>query len=83
MLPIHKLLSRIRWDPEFGRGTFVIGYYDRVLDRIVTVPFSEIVIGPGEGQAIQVMDYEGVYHTIPLHRIREVRKDDQVIWRRG
>jgi uncharacterized protein (UPF0248 family) len=82
MLPIHKLLSRIQWDREFGRSAFVIGYYDRVLDRIILVPFSEIIMVPGESQAIQVMDYDGVYHSIPLHRIREVRKDGEVIWRR-
>lgn len=82
MQPIHKLLSRIRWDPDFGRGSFVIGYYDRVLEEIVRVPFGEIVIEPGEGQAIQAMDYDGVYHTIPLHRIREVFKDGELIWQR-
>jgi uncharacterized protein (UPF0248 family) len=31
MIPIHRLLNRIRWDPGFGRGRFVIGYYDRLL----------------------------------------------------
>lgn len=29
MTPIHELLSRIRWDKEFGRGRFEIGYFDR------------------------------------------------------
>ncbi len=82
MLPIHKLLSRIKWDREFGRSAFVIGYYDRVLDRIIRVPFSEIIMEPGEGQALQVMDYDGVYHTIPLHRIKEVWKDGELIWQR-
>jgi uncharacterized protein (UPF0248 family) len=82
MLPIHKLLSRIQWDCEFGRSAFVIGYYDRVLDQIIRVSFSEIIMEPGEGHGIQVMDHDGVYHSIPLHRIREVWKDGEVIWRR-
>ncbi|MDD5322664.1 MAG: DUF504 domain-containing protein [Methylococcales bacterium] len=30
MNPIQNLLHRIRWGPEFGRGEFVIGYYDRI-----------------------------------------------------
>lgn len=29
MIP-HELLSRIHWDPEFGRGEFKIGYLDHV-----------------------------------------------------
>ena len=29
LIPIHELLSRIRWDPEFGRGRLEIGFFDR------------------------------------------------------
>jgi len=42
MIPIQDLLHRIRWDPEFGRGEFVIGYYDRIEHEIIHVPFREI-----------------------------------------
>lgn len=82
MIPIHQLLSRIQWDREFGRGEFVLGYYDRVLEEIVRVPFAEIVIPPGDHQAIQVRDTDGVFHTVPLHRIREVYRDKELIWQR-
>ena len=41
MIPIHQLLSRIRWDPEFGRGTFDLGYFDRVEERVVIVPGTQ------------------------------------------
>lgn len=82
MIPIQQLLSRIQWDQEFGRGEFVIGYYDRILDQIVRVPFAEIVIPPDDHQALQIMDPDGVFHTVPLHRIREVYRDRQLIWRR-
>jgi uncharacterized protein (UPF0248 family) len=82
MLPIHKLLSRIQWDEEFGRGDFVIGYYDRMLGTIIRVPFAEVILTPGNRNAIQVMDYDGVIHSIPLHRIKEVYKDRELIWRR-
>ena len=34
MIPIHELLNRIRWDPEFAKGDFQLGYYDRAEDRI-------------------------------------------------
>jgi uncharacterized protein (UPF0248 family) len=82
MLPIHKLLSRIQWDEEFGHGEFVIGYYDRILDTIIRVPFAEVIITPGKRHAIQILDHAGVIHSIPLHRIKEVYKDRELIWRR-
>jgi RNA cyclic group end recognition protein len=42
MIPIHELLNRIRWDSEFARGSFQLGYYDRAEDRIILVPLQEI-----------------------------------------
>jgi len=44
MIPIHELLNRIRWDQEFAKGEFVLGYYDHVEDRIINVPLQEIHI---------------------------------------
>ena len=35
MIPIHDLLSRIRWDAAFARSRFVIGYWDRVAGRVL------------------------------------------------
>jgi len=29
MPPIHELLSRIRWDKNFGHARFELGYFDR------------------------------------------------------
>ena len=28
MQPIHELLHRIKWDLEFGKGEFALGYDD-------------------------------------------------------
>ena len=42
MIPIHELLSRIRWDREYAEGQFKIGYYDRVEDRVIFVAFEKI-----------------------------------------
>lgn len=82
MIPIHKLLSRIQWDRDFGRGGFEIGYYDRILGAIIRVSFSEIIIDPANGDAIKVMDSDGIIHSIPMHRIKEVHKDNELIWQR-
>ena len=53
MIPIHELLNRIRWDTEFGRGRFEIGYYDRHLDAIQPVAFQEVVFPSGKGQVFE------------------------------
>ena len=82
MIPIHNLLSRIQWDREFGQGEFVLGYYDRILGEVVRVPFSEIIFPGGRCNAIQVLAQDGVIHSIPLHRIKEVYKDNDLIWHR-
>ena len=80
MKTIHELLSRIRWDPEFGRGEFVIGYYDRIADCIIRVPLRQVI--PADHFACQLTDDEGVLHMVPFHRIREVYKDGVLIWQR-
>jgi len=42
MIPVHELLNRIRWDPEFAKGNFELGYYDRAANRIILVPLKEV-----------------------------------------
>lgn len=82
MIPVHELLNRIRWDPEFGRGRFAVGYYDRVAECIIVVPFQEIHFEPGDHFAFQFIDEDGETHNVPLHRIRDVYKDGKRIWHR-
>lgn len=83
MTPLHELLSRIRWDPEFGRGDFVLGYWDRVLRRIVRVPMRDVSIDPHDHFGFRVLDEDGVVHDVPFHRVRQVLRDGAVIWSRG
>jgi uncharacterized protein (UPF0248 family) len=83
MIPIHELLSRICWDREFGKGTFKIGYYDRIERKINRVSFEKILLEKGNHASFQVMDVNGELQTIPFHRVREVYKDRDLIWRRS
>jgi len=82
VITIDKLLKRIQWDKEFGRGRFTIGYYDRVKNGIVRVSFEEMILAPGLAGIFQVMDAEGTIHSVPLHRIREVYRNSELIWHR-
>ena len=82
MVPIQDLLHRIRWDTEFGCGEFVIGYYDRIEHEIILVPFREIRF-PKDGPGIfELIDQEGQTHSIPLHRVKSVYKNGELIWHR-
>ncbi len=82
MIPIHKLLSRIHWDKSFGKGQFEIGYYDRVEDTIIRVPLREILFEPGDRSSFKIVDADGEVHSVPLHRIKEVYRDGELIWHR-
>ncbi len=82
MTPLHELLSRIRWDPAFGRGRFELGYRDRVERRIVRVALSAIRTDPAAPAVFQVTDEDGETHTIPFHRVKEVYRDGILVWQR-
>jgi len=79
MIPIHELLNRIRWDENYGKADFVIGYYDRVADKIIRVPFKEVSLDPEDHFDFSLVDDEGNVHTIPLHRIRQVFRNDGLV----
>jgi len=82
MIPIQDLLHRIRWDEDFGRGEFVIGYYDRIEHELILVPLREIEFPNDSPGIFELFDHEGWMHTIPLHRVKAVYKDGELIWRR-
>jgi uncharacterized protein (UPF0248 family) len=82
MIPIHELLNRIRWDPEFARGSFQLGYYDRAENRVILVPLKEVIFSPESPRTFQLVDAEGRTQRVPFHRVREVYKDSQRIWHR-
>jgi Uncharacterized protein conserved in archaea len=82
MIPIHELLNRIRWDESFGAAVFELGYYDRVEGDILRVPFKEVRFEPGDHFAFQVADQEGAIHTVPLHRVKAVWRNGELIWHR-
>jgi uncharacterized protein (UPF0248 family) len=82
VIPIRSLLDRIRWDPEFGAGAITIGYYDRVARAIVTVPYANIHVEPGNHFSFSAIEADGSAHEVPFHRVREVRRNGRLIWQR-
>jgi uncharacterized protein (UPF0248 family) len=43
----------------------------------------DVHFAPGDRQIFQVIDAGGEPISIPLHRIREVYRDGELIWSRG
>lgn len=83
MIPIHELLSRIRWDADYGKADFVIGYYDRVAERIIRLPLTSISFDVEDPFDFTFVDEEGQTHTVPLHRIRQVFRNGELVWERA
>jgi uncharacterized protein (UPF0248 family) len=82
MIPIHELLNRIRWDKDYGDAEFIIGYYDRIEERIISVPLKSLYFDNEDHFDFELVDDEGVTHTIPLHRIRQVYRNGNLVWER-
>ena len=82
MIPIHELLHRIRWDPEFGKGAFEVGYDDHVAGRLVRLPLPRLRLQPGERFAFEALEDDGSTHLVPFHRVRAVWRDGELIWKR-
>ncbi|MHC1729035.1 MAG: DUF504 domain-containing protein [Syntrophobacteraceae bacterium] len=82
MIPVKDLLSRIRWDNEFGNRSFEIGYLDHVLQRIIRVPFRDLHFQEGNHFSFRLEDNLGEEMVIPFHRIREIYRDGSLIWQR-
>lgn len=82
MLPIQALLARIRWDADFGRAHFVIGYWDRVAGEVRRVDLAGVALDADNPAFFSVVDEAGATHGVPLHRVREVWRDGSLIWRR-
>lgn len=83
MLPIHKVLARIRWDEEFGYGNFVIGYEDRFSPHVIYVALEKDPTRDDRDKGISIRNAAGERVVIPLHRILEVKRNGETIWRRA
>jgi uncharacterized protein (UPF0248 family) len=80
--PIHEVLSRIRWDPTFGRGRFELGYWDRVCRKVVRVPLARVHADPDDRYSLRLMDAAGGIVSLPYHRVVAVWRDGELIWQR-
>lgn len=81
MTPINELLNHIRWDAEFGRASFVLGYVDQDSDSVRYLALSDVRPDARNPSLLDVVDDRGARITIPFNRVRELLRDGEVIWR--
>ncbi len=82
MISIQDLFNKIRWDKEFGKGHFEIGYEDHWEEKIIRIAFKKIVFEEGNHFSFQIK-LGGEMVTIPFHRVKEVYRDGGLIWQRS
>jgi uncharacterized protein (UPF0248 family) len=82
MLTIQALLDRIRWDAEFGAAEFQIGYYDRLKQDIILIPLKAMSFSSDDHYDFQCLDENGEQQSVPLHRIKQVYRNGELIWHR-
>lgn len=76
---ILDLLNKIKWDKRENPADYTIGYEDKILKKIIEIPYTAIKRIEG---TFFIIDRDEEEVNIPMHRIREVKKQGKVIWER-
>ena len=79
MQTITDLLNKIKWDKREKPEDYEIFYFDRILKKLIGLPYKEI---KKIEQGAMVIKKDGKEVEIPLHRIRQVKKKGVVVWKR-
>jgi len=76
---IIDLLNKIKWDKNLNKDCFSIIYFDRVNNNEIEINYNKIKKIEGNFMVIE-KDLEE--SNIPLHRIKKIMKNKEVIWQR-
>ena len=80
MQPIHELLSRIQWDRSFT-GDFEIAFEDHTKPELERISVRKMRFTESKFSFEFVNEDERAV-SIPLHRIRKVYRNGELIWNR-
>lgn len=78
MIYIKDFLNKIKWSKEENSDDYSIGYWDNVDKKIIFIRFDEIKKIEGN---FLLLDRERETY-IPMHRVREVKKKEKLVWKR-
>lgn len=76
---IIDLLNKIKWDRNLNKDDFSIIYFDRVNNKEIEINYNKIKKIEGNFMIIEKDQEEA---NIPLHRIKKIMKNKEVIWQR-
>ncbi|MBU0461947.1 MAG: DUF504 domain-containing protein [Nanoarchaeota archaeon] len=79
MITISELINKIKWDKREKPEEYVFYYVDRITKKLVPIKYKKI---KRIDQGFMIINRDDKETEIPLHRIREVRKDKVSIWKR-
>ena len=79
METINQVLNKIKWDSNENPEEFSLGYLDRITNEIILIKYADIVRVEDVFFIIKVNSRETY---IPLHRIKEILKNNVIIWQR-
>lgn len=79
MLYIKDLINKIKWDKREDPADYTIIYFDRADKKRVEIKFTEIkkIV-----DTFFILERNTEEVSIPLHRIRQVKKKEEVVWER-
>lgn len=72
---ILDLLNKIKWDAREKPEEYAVIYFDRLYKNKKEIKFKEI-------KNFNNLTLELENREIPLHRIREIKKENKIIWKR-
>ena len=73
-----EILNKIKWSEKEPEKYFIF-YFDRISKNLVKIKFKDIKKIEGN---FLIVEKQGKEAEIPIHRVREVRKQEKLIWRR-
>ncbi len=74
MIPIDQFLNKIKFSGKFDSENIAIYYLDRIQNKLLSVKYKDIKI---EDKFLITEN-----KSIPLHRIKEIRDKNIIVWQR-
>ncbi len=79
MKTILELLNKIKWDKRENKNDYKIFYYDRINKKNIKIKFTDI---KNFDKLFIMVNKNKKEINIPLHRIKIVKKNETITWKR-
>lgn len=73
LTPVSEVMRRIKWDDLLNPDDFSVEYFDRVQERVMSVPFG------AKNDSVKGKEEMFVF-AIPEHRIMTIKYKERIVW---